>query len=68
MKGYGPFIATHPEIPWQDIRCMRNHITHVYFGIDLEIVWDTATRWNPDLLARLPAVRAAACEELHVDR
>ncbi|WP_416761098.1 HepT-like ribonuclease domain-containing protein [Roseateles sp. So40a] len=47
---------------------MRNHITHVYFGIDLEIVWDTATRWIPDLLARLPAVRAAACEELHVDR
>ena len=47
---------------------MRNHVTHVYFGIDLEIVWDTATRWIPELLIRLPEARTAACEQLRVDR
>ncbi|MEL6491101.1 MAG: DUF86 domain-containing protein [Cyanobacteria bacterium J06621_3] len=29
-------------IPWRDITGMRDRIAHVYFGIDLEIVWSTA--------------------------
>lgn len=47
---------------------MRNHLTHVYFGIDLGIAWDTATRWIPDLLVRLPEVQTAAFEELLAER
>lgn len=27
-----------PEIPWRDIRNMRNVVVHVYFGIDLDRV------------------------------
>lgn len=29
----------HPKVPWQDIKDFRNILTHEYFGIDLEIVW-----------------------------
>jgi len=34
-------IAEHPEIPWQDMKDMRNVLAHEYFGIDKNIVWDT---------------------------
>jgi len=34
-------VADHPEIPWQDMRAMRNVLEHEYFGINENIVWDT---------------------------
>jgi uncharacterized protein with HEPN domain len=30
----------HPEVEWQDIKDFRNLLTHEYFGIDMEIVWN----------------------------
>jgi uncharacterized protein with HEPN domain len=35
------------------MRGMRNRITHGYFGINLEIVWDTAQSALPELLLSL---------------
>lgn len=35
--------ARYPEIPWSVIIGMRNRLTHAYFSIDLDIVWDTVT-------------------------
>jgi len=32
----------YSDISWRDITGMRDRIAHVYFGIDLEIVWSTA--------------------------
>lgn len=29
------------QIPWRDIRGMRNRLAHEYFAVDLHIVWDT---------------------------
>ena len=31
----------HPKIAWKEINAMRNIIAHIYFGIDLDQVWDT---------------------------
>jgi len=31
----------YPEIPWQDVKDFRNLLAHEYFGVDLEIVWNT---------------------------
>jgi len=31
----------YPEAPWQEIIGMRNKLIHEYFGIDLNIVWQT---------------------------
>jgi len=43
---------------------MRNRIAHGYFDIDLDVVWETAQTALPQLLRRLPAIRAAAENEL----
>jgi uncharacterized protein with HEPN domain len=29
------------EIPWQETIAMRNRLIHEYFGVDLDIVWQT---------------------------
>jgi uncharacterized protein with HEPN domain len=39
----------YPEIPWEDMTKMRDKVVHGYFGIDLEIMWDTATRDLPQV-------------------
>jgi uncharacterized protein with HEPN domain len=47
------FAALHPEIPWAQMRGMRNRMAHGYFDIDLNIVWDTVRSSLPDLEARI---------------
>lgn len=33
------FLASCPDIPWQEIKAMRNHIAHGYFDIDADFVF-----------------------------
>ena len=33
-------LIQRPEIPWEDVIGMRNHIAHGYFDIDGDIVFD----------------------------
>lgn len=42
-----------PDVPWVEIVTMRHRLTHTYFDIDLDIVWNTATRDLPPLLSLL---------------
>lgn len=41
------------EIPWDDVRAMRNILVHAYFRVDLGIVWKTATVFGPQLLVQV---------------
>ncbi|NDJ17925.1 HepT-like ribonuclease domain-containing protein [Myxacorys almedinensis] len=43
----------YPEIPWVDIRGMRNVVIHEYFRVDLEIIWETIQTDLPQLLQLL---------------
>jgi uncharacterized protein with HEPN domain len=45
--------ADHPEIPWQDMRDMRNVLAHEYFGINEKIVWETLQNDLPPLVPML---------------
>jgi uncharacterized protein with HEPN domain len=38
MDDHPAFIETHPEIPWRNMRCMRDRIAHGYFDINLDLV------------------------------
>ena len=40
-----------PSVPWQDIKDFRNLLTHEYFGVDLQIVWNTIQYDLPQLLS-----------------
>jgi uncharacterized protein with HEPN domain len=42
-----------PEIPWNLVTAMRNIIIHDYDDVDLDVVWNTAQRDLPPLIARL---------------
>jgi uncharacterized protein with HEPN domain len=42
MEGYAAFTQAHPEVPWRNMRGMRNRMAHGYFDIDLNVVWETA--------------------------
>jgi len=33
--------TAHAEIPWQEMRAMRNFVVHEYFGVSDRILWDT---------------------------
>ena len=43
----------HPSIPWPEVIGMRNRLVHVYFDIDLPLVWETVCNDLPVLIARL---------------
>ena len=56
MDRYPAFVDKHPEVPWRNIRGMRNRIAHGYFDINLEVVWDTVQTALPDLLLHLRGI------------
>ena len=46
-------LNERPEIPWQDVIGIRNHIAHGYFDIDGDIVFDVIKNNLDDLLAAI---------------
>jgi len=67
MDRYAEFAESHPEVPWRNMRGMRNRIAHGYFEINLDVVWDTVQTALAALLKQLPDVRAATCDESRDD-
>lgn len=46
----------HPEIPWPEMRGLRNVVAHGYFTVSLAILWRTITDDLPPLVAPLQAL------------
>ena len=63
MDGYAEFAQAHAQVPWRNVRGMRNRIAHGYFDINLDVVWNTVQVALPELLKQLPAVRQDADDE-----
>ena len=36
------------DVPWDEMYLLRNKISHDYFAIDYEIIWDIAINYLPD--------------------
>jgi uncharacterized protein with HEPN domain len=53
-KGVSPAMrAAHGAIPWSDMAGMRDVVIHQYFGVDVDIVWRSATVSVPRVEAQL---------------
>ena len=46
----------HPEVPWYDMRDMRNFVVHEYFRVSDVVVWDTLQVDLPPLPALLKKI------------
>ncbi|MBN4072142.1 DUF86 domain-containing protein [Flavobacteriales bacterium AH-315-E23] len=38
----------YPHLPWEEMYRLRNTISHEYFGVDHQIIWDIATKELPE--------------------
>ena len=36
------------NVPWDEMYSLRNRISHAYFGIDYEIIWNILTDYLPE--------------------
>ena len=40
-------------VPWTDIIGMRHRMVHVYYAVDLDVIWKTVTEHVPSLIHHL---------------
>lgn len=56
VRYHQDFIEKHSSVPWEDIYWMRNRISHGYFSVDLEIIWNTIERDLPGLKEKITSI------------
>lgn len=47
------FKKANPDIPWREMAGMRDKITHEYFGINYNLVWDVIEKELPKIITKL---------------
>lgn len=48
--------AEYPSVPWKGMVGVRDRLIHHYFGVNLDIVWDIATRELVELESQVEAI------------
>lgn len=46
----------YPEVPWSEMYLLRNKVSHEYFGVDYEIIWDVASNYLPENLLQIEEI------------
>lgn len=57
------FREAHRELHWRSMSDFRNKLIHDYFGLDLEIIWKTATEEAPALLVQIESLIEGGTEK-----
>jgi len=60
MDRHAALTEKYPDVPWRNMRGMRNRIAHGYFEIDIEVVWETVRSALPELQKQLAGIEASA--------
>jgi uncharacterized protein with HEPN domain len=53
LDEHSSFVLERPDIPWNQMKGMRNRMVHGYFEINLDLVWETVQVFLPDLERKL---------------
>ena len=48
----------YPDIPWKEMYYLRNRVSHEYFGIDYEIIWDITSNYLPENKSQIERIIA----------
>ncbi|MDZ7741012.1 MAG: DUF86 domain-containing protein [Bacteroidota bacterium] len=48
--------SKYREVPWAEMYLLRNKISHEYFGVDYEIIWDVAVNYLPENKKQIEAI------------
>ena len=51
------FIEQHSDIPWAQMRGLRNRIIHDYEGVNLMLVWEIIKYDIPTLIVKLKEIQ-----------
>jgi len=46
----------YPDVPWKEMYYLRNRVSHEYFGVDYEIIWDVAVNHLPNNKLQIDAI------------
>ena len=50
------FRDSHPEVRWSKMVGLRNRITHGYFDIDMDVIWNVIEYDIPELGSQIAAI------------
>ena len=45
------FCQSHPDIPWSEMRAMRNFVVHEYFNVSDRLLWNSVEIDIPQLIS-----------------
>jgi len=54
------YKLSHVDIPWRVMKDFRNVLSHHYFGINFEIVWDVVHRMLPPIKEQVAQIHASS--------
>lgn len=52
------FKAKYTRVPWEEMRALRNIISHEYFDVDYNALWDVIQNDIPELKQALMEIKA----------
>ena len=57
------FRSVHPDLPWAEMKAMRNWLAHVYFDINLDILWNVTQNLLGPLILQMEEILAAESDK-----
>lgn len=51
--------SKYPDLPWSNMKAMRNWLAHAYFDINLDTLWNVIQSHMSSLIAQLKAIMEA---------